>query len=65
MSTIINTPHVLMENMLGKNVAIHETWTSHCEWTRGTPDFDKAVEVARLHFEYPRPIVVRLIGILP
>ena len=34
--------------MLGKNVAIHETWTSDCECT---PDFDKAVLVARLHFE--------------
>jgi len=51
MSTIIGTPHVLMDSMLGKNLAFHDTWTSHCECTRVAPDFDRAVEVAKLYFE--------------
>jgi exopolysaccharide biosynthesis predicted pyruvyltransferase EpsI len=51
MSTIIGTPHVLMDSKSGANLDFHDTWTQECECTRITPDFETSLKVARLYLE--------------
>lgn len=51
MSTIIGTPHVLMDSKLGKNLNFHDTWTQDCDCTRVTDNIKDALGVAKLYFE--------------
>lgn len=51
MSTVIGTPHVLMDSKLGKNLNFHNTWTKECDCVRITENITDALGVARLWFE--------------
>jgi len=51
MSTIIGTPHVLMDSKLGKNLNFHDTWTAECDCVRVTESIGDALSVARMYFE--------------
>ncbi|KAI5812155.1 polysaccharide pyruvyl transferase-domain-containing protein [Pyronema omphalodes] len=51
MSTIIGTPHVLMDSKLGKNIDFHDTWTKDCAATRVATDIEEAKNFARMFFE--------------
>lgn len=51
MSTVIGTPHVLMDSKLGKNINFHDTWTRDCGCVRITDNFKGALGVAKLWFE--------------
>lgn len=54
MSTLIGTPHVLMDSKLGKNIDFHDTWTRHCACTRVANDIDHAKRYAAMYFEAAR-----------
>jgi exopolysaccharide biosynthesis predicted pyruvyltransferase EpsI len=51
LSTLIGVPHVLLDSKLGKNLNLHDTWTSNCACTRVANNIDEALMVARLWFE--------------
>jgi exopolysaccharide biosynthesis predicted pyruvyltransferase EpsI len=51
MSTIIGTPHVIMDSKLKKNLYFHDTWTKDCACTRVAESIDDALAIARLFFE--------------
>ncbi|KAI5777286.1 polysaccharide pyruvyl transferase-domain-containing protein [Geopyxis carbonaria] len=51
MSTLIGTPHVLMDSKLKKNLNYHDTWTKDCGCTRVADNIDEAKEFARMFFE--------------
>jgi exopolysaccharide biosynthesis predicted pyruvyltransferase EpsI len=51
MSTIIGTPHILMDSKLKKNLNYHDTWTKDCGCTRVADSFDEAKELARMFFK--------------
>ncbi|KAH7141463.1 hypothetical protein B0J13DRAFT_445568 [Dactylonectria estremocensis] len=50
MSTVIGTPHVLMDSKLGKNLNFHNTWTRDCKCTRITDNISDALDVASRWF---------------
>ncbi|KAI5196390.1 hypothetical protein E4T39_07817 [Aureobasidium subglaciale] len=51
LSTLIGTPHVVMDSKLGKNINYHDTWTKDCACTRVAEDIDEAQEYAKMFFE--------------
>lgn len=51
LSTLIGVPHVLLDSKLGKNLNLHNTWTSDCACTRIAKNIDQALAVAQLFFE--------------
>lgn len=51
MSTIIGTPHVLLDSLLGKNLAFHNTWTQDCDCVKIAENITDALAVARMYFE--------------
>jgi exopolysaccharide biosynthesis predicted pyruvyltransferase EpsI len=51
MSTLIGTPHVLMDSKLKKNLNFHDTWTKDCGCTRVADNIDEAKNFARMFFE--------------
>lgn len=51
LSTLIGTPHVVMDSKLGKNINYHDTWTKDCACTRVAENIDEAQEFARMWFE--------------
>ena len=51
LSTLIGTPHVVMDSKLGKNINYHDTWTKDCDCTRVADDIDEAQTFARMWFE--------------
>ncbi|CAD0082660.1 unnamed protein product [Aureobasidium vineae] len=51
LSTLIGTPHVVMDSKLGKNINYHDTWTKDCACTRVADDIDEAQEFAKMFFE--------------
>lgn len=51
MSTIIGTPHILMDSKLKKNLNFHDTWTKDCGCTRVADNIDEARNFARMFFE--------------
>jgi exopolysaccharide biosynthesis predicted pyruvyltransferase EpsI len=51
MSTVIGQPHVLLDSKLGKNLNLHNTWTSECDCTRIAETFEESIAFARLFFE--------------
>ncbi|THX36696.1 hypothetical protein D6D10_06450 [Aureobasidium pullulans] len=51
LSTLIGTPHVVMDSKLGKNINYHDTWTKDCACTRVAEDIDEAQEFAKMFFE--------------
>jgi exopolysaccharide biosynthesis predicted pyruvyltransferase EpsI len=54
MSTLIGTPHVLMDSKLGKNKNYHDTWTKDCGCTRLADNIEEAKNFARMFFEKER-----------
>lgn len=50
LSTMLGTPHILLDSKLGKNVAYHETWTKDCDCTRIAESAEQALDIARLFF---------------
>lgn len=51
LSTLIGTPHVVMDSKLGKNINYHDTWTKDCACTRVAEDIDEAQDFAKMFFE--------------
>lgn len=51
MSSIIGTPHVLLDSKLGKNFAYHDTWTVNCNCVRTADDYAQSLEYATMWFE--------------
>lgn len=51
MSTVAGIPHVLMDSKLGKNLALHNTWTATCDCTRIAESWAESLEYARMWFE--------------
>lgn len=51
MSTIIGTPHVLLDSKLGKNFAYHDTWTLNCNCVRAADDWEQSLQYATMWFE--------------
>jgi exopolysaccharide biosynthesis predicted pyruvyltransferase EpsI len=51
MSTLIGTPHVLMDSKLKKNLNFHDTWTKDCGCTRVADNIEEAKAFARMFFE--------------
>jgi exopolysaccharide biosynthesis predicted pyruvyltransferase EpsI len=54
LSTLIGTPHVVMDSKLGKNINYHDTWTKDCACTRVAEDIDEAQDFAKMFFEKER-----------
>ena len=54
MSTLIGTPHVLLDSKLGKNINFHNTWTRDCACTRVADNIDQAKRYAAMYFEATR-----------
>lgn len=51
LSTIVGTPHVLLDSKLGKNLALHDTWTSNCDCVRIAESTEQALDVAQMWFD--------------
>jgi exopolysaccharide biosynthesis predicted pyruvyltransferase EpsI len=51
MSSIIGTPHVLLDSGLGKNFAYHDTWTINCNCVRAAESWAETLEYATMFFE--------------
>lgn len=51
MSTVMGLPHVLMDSKLGKNLALHDTWTADCDCTRIADSWEESMKYAELFFE--------------
>jgi exopolysaccharide biosynthesis predicted pyruvyltransferase EpsI len=51
LSTLIGTPHVVMDSKLGKNINYHDTWTKDCACTRVADNIDEAQDFAKMFFE--------------
>jgi len=51
MSSIIGTPHILLDSVTGKNLGLHDTWTQDCNCARIAHNVTQAMHYARLFFE--------------
>lgn len=51
MSTVMGLPHILMDSKLGKNLALHDTWTKDCDCTRIADNWNESLHYAELFFD--------------